>query len=444
MQSEKNEIIKPLMSELYAVTKETKSTLTPRNVTAELNGVIAQFDNQATDFADKNNAIKASIAELQQNGGDISAQLLQLGALAESQNQSQRGLVESTQSKLESEIGQLNGQLESLSTFLDQQKAVITEQANRLDQFDVTCQILDESTRGNSARIEALKESVQNKQRVIETQISGMDALLREHSGELLSLTTTTADLAEKLTAESQRLDSKIDGLDQTVVEHIGLNQTRFKWTWVSVALVCVLAITSFSLFKWNSAFAPTSTIAAVTGLDQRVLDVDQRVLNVENQFAVLPDKSYVTSLVSTQTAELAGSLQSQQSVISTDVTEMQRAVEDLRFEVRGPATVGPALLTPSLPIEGSAWLNSQDASLYTVQILSAYSYDDLVIFTNQNKGSLSDAQLSHTITSKGGRAMYSLFYGVSEFDGALNAIANFPLSIRVNQPFVRSVGSVQ
>jgi chromosome segregation ATPase len=89
------------------------------------------------------------------------------------------------------------------------QERIIAEQRVRLDQFDVTYELLDTATRGNKSRIEAVREQAEKQHAIVEARIEGLSALQREHHAEFQTL----QGLVGVLQSETQRLDAAIGEL---------------------------------------------------------------------------------------------------------------------------------------------------------------------------------------------------------------------------------------
>lgn len=89
-----------------------------------------------------------------------------------------------------------------------------------------------------------------------------------------------------------------------------------------------------------------------------------------------------------------------------------------------------------------SAWLMAQDKDTYTIQLMATTSQDRVTKYLEKLPDNIDPFLYSF---EKGSDTWYAVATGIhTDFNQARQAIKNFPVSIRVNNPWIRSVGSLQ
>ncbi|HND40606.1 MAG TPA: hypothetical protein PLH41_16570, partial [Accumulibacter sp.] len=72
--------IQPRMAELLELTRSTDGSLTPKEINAQLDRVLRDYDELTALYADNNRRIDAALSELRQAGGEVSSQVHRLAA----------------------------------------------------------------------------------------------------------------------------------------------------------------------------------------------------------------------------------------------------------------------------------------------------------------------------------------------------------------------------
>ena len=72
--------IKPKMARLLELTQANGSSVTPREINAQLDRVLRDYDELTALYAENSRRIDGELAELRQSGGAISTRMHQLGA----------------------------------------------------------------------------------------------------------------------------------------------------------------------------------------------------------------------------------------------------------------------------------------------------------------------------------------------------------------------------
>ena len=131
----------------------------------------------------------------------------------------------SSNARISADVARLDAGIGSLEGLFEAQERIIVEQRVRLDQFDVTYQLLDTATRGNKSRIEAVREQAEKQHLIVAARIEGLSALQREHYTEFQTL----QGLVGVLRSETQRLDTAIAELAAALANHQGTTRDKFK-----------------------------------------------------------------------------------------------------------------------------------------------------------------------------------------------------------------------
>jgi chromosome segregation ATPase len=240
-------VIEPEMARLLEFTRANDSSLTPKEINAQLDRVLRDYDELTALYAENNRRIDSALAELRQSGGAVSSEVHRLGADLQQQSRSlaahaaateqridavrgeARGWLADTEqrwdirlasnnARISADVARLDAGIGSLEGLLDTQERIIAEQRVRLDQFDVTYELLDTATRGNKSRIEAVRAQAEKQHAIVEARIEGLSALQREHHAEFQTL----QGLVGVLQSETQRLDAAIGELAATLADHQG------------------------------------------------------------------------------------------------------------------------------------------------------------------------------------------------------------------------------
>ena len=172
-------VIKPEMAQLLELTQAGGSTTTAKEINAQLDRVLRDYDELTALYAANNRRIDGELAELRQSGGEISSRVHQLGADLQRQQQSLaersaaneeriavvRGearswLADSEQrwdarlasenARVDAELNRLDGGIGALEGLFRTQEQILAEQRARLDQFDITCELLDTAKIGRA------------------------------------------------------------------------------------------------------------------------------------------------------------------------------------------------------------------------------------------------------------------------------------------------------
>lgn len=445
-------VIRPEMATLLELTQVSGSATTAKEINAQLDRVLRDYDELTALYAENNRRIDSQLAELRTSGGDLSSRLHQLdaglqhhgellaqqAATAQSQVEALRreahtalaGSEERWETRLAisnarigSDLARLDAGIGSLDALLHAQERIIAEQRARLDQFDVAYQLLDTATRGNKARIEAVREQTEKRQTIVEARIDGLSALQREHHAKIESL----KGLVGVLQSESQRLDQAIGQVSAALATHRVETRDRFRWTHLAIAGVLVVAVVGFALVKWSPAFAPASTEAAVARNDARIAEVGGQVAALSAREAAQQE------LDARQEASIDG--------VSGKLGGLERSLAELRAAVRKLQTQGAG----GGVLRDSEWLLRQNPKAYTVQLVTSPSQADMARFIDRNVDQLALDSLAYSVTEGSEGQRYNLFLGVfGTVAQARAAIEALPQELRVDRPWVRQIQSVQ
>ncbi len=444
--------IEPRMAQLLELTQANGSSLMPKEINAQLDRLLRDYDELTALYAENNRRIDQELAEIRQSGGALSSQVHQLGADLQQQGRSLdrhaaatekridavRGeartwLADSEQrwntqlanqnARISSDLAQIDAGLGSLHGLFKAQEQIIAEQRARLDQFDITYQLLDTATRGNKHRIEVVREQAEKQHAIVEARIDGLSALQREHHAELQTLQS----LVGVLQSETERLDEKIGRVATALADHQGDTREQFKWTHRAIAGLLLLTVAGFALVKWLPAFAPAGSESAMA----------------QNQARISEVSSQVAALSARETARQEHESRQQASIdqVSNQVSDLEKSLGDLRaavqkLQVQG---IGAGVL------HDSQWLLEQNPKAYTVQLVTSPSQADMARFIDRNVKRLALDSLAFSVSEREQRTDYQLFFGVfSTVTQARAAIAALPPELHVNGPWVRQFQSVQ
>jgi peptidoglycan hydrolase CwlO-like protein len=444
--------IRPEMARLLELTQANGSGTTAKEINAQLDRVLRDYEELTALYADNNRRIDSELNDLRQSSGMLSGRVHQLGADLQQQGSSlvaratgveqrievlrgqaqaaladaeQRweGRLASSNSRIAAELAQLDAGIGSLETLFRAQEQIVGEQRARLDQFDIACQLLDSATRGNKSRIEAVREQTERQHAIVAARIDGLGALQREHYAEFQDLQR----LVGVLHSETRRLDEEIGKLAAALATHRDETGERFKWTHLAIAAVFVLTVLGFALVKWLPAFAPAGTESALAESQSRISAVDAQV----------------AALASRLSAQQEVDAQQQASIDRVDgkLGSLEKSLADLRGAIRKlrPQGAGAAVL------HDSQWLLQQNPKAYTVQLVTSPSQGDMARFIDRNIAHLALDSLAYSVSEGAQGERYNLFFGVFPTPAqARAAIAALPAELQVNQPWVRPLRSVQ
>ena len=444
--------IEPRMAQLLELTQASGSSLMPKEINAQLDRLLRDYDELTALYAENNRRIDSELAEIRQSGGAVSSLVHQLGADLQQQSRSLAGhaaatgqridtvreearawLADSEQrwdtrlagnnARISSDLAQLDAGLGSLQALFTAQEQIIAEQRVRLDQFDLTYQLLDTATRGNKSRIEAVREQAEKQHAIVEARIEGLSALQREHHAEFQTL----QGLVGVLQSETRRLDEEIGKVATVLADHQGDTRDQFKWTHLAIAGLLLLTVAGFALVKWVPAFAPASSELAMA----------------QNRAQISEVSGQVAILSSRETARQETDARQQASIdqVSGQVSGLEKSLSDLRAVVRNlqVQSAGAGV------VHDSQWILQQYPKAYTVQLVTSPSQADMARFIDRNVKQLALDSLAFSITERDQRTNYNLFFGVFRtVTQARAAIVALPPELRANGPWVRQFQSVQ
>lgn len=444
--------IQPRMAELLELTRSTDGSLTPKEINAQLDRVLRDYDELTALYADNNRRIDATLSELRQAGGEVSSQVHRLAAdlqqqslslsshataserqIATLRGETQNWLADtahgwearftSSNARASHEVERLDSDIAALAGLFKAQEQIIAEQRRRLDQFDVTCELLDTATRGNRSRIEAVREQAEKQHTIVEARIDGLGALQREHYTEFQSL----QGLVGVLRAETQRLDSAIGEVATALASHAGETRDGFRKTHLAIAGLLLLTLAGFALVKWAPAFAPASTEALVAKSEARMAEVGTHLA------ALAAGEETRRQNETEQQARIA--------LVTDKVADLEKSLGELRAALAN----APALGNGPRVLHDRQWLLQQSPKAYTVQLVLSPSQADMARFVDRNIRHLARSSLAFAATEYQQREHYSLFLGAFDTVGqARAAIAALPPDLRANQPWVRQFQSIQ
>lgn len=445
-------VIEPKMAELLELTRANDSSLTPKEINAQLDRVLRDYDELTARYAENNRRIDGALADLRQSGGAVSSQVHRLGADLQQQSLSLAAQAAATEqridalrgetcawladteqrwdarlansnARLSADVARLDAGIGSLEGLFEAQERIIVEQRVRLDQFDVTYQLLDTATRGNKSRIEAVREQAEKQHLIVEARIEGLSALQREHYTEFQTL----QGLVGVLRSETQRLDTAIAELAAALANHQGTTRDKFKWTHVAIVGLLLLTVLGFASVKWVPAFAPASNESAIAKSEARITEVSGQIAALS---AGETARQEADALQQARIDQVSGKV----SGLENSLGELRAAVRKMRVQGAGTAVV-----------HDSQWLLQQNPKAYTVQLVMSPSQADMARFIDRNMEQLALNSLAFSVTEHDQREHYNLFFGAfNTIAQARAAIAALPAELRANRPWVRQFQSVQ
>ena len=98
-------VIKPKMARLLELTQVGGSSVTPREINAQLDRVLRDYDELTALYAENNRRIDSELAELRQSGGAISTQVHRLGADLQEQSLALAGHAAATEQRIDTVRG---------------------------------------------------------------------------------------------------------------------------------------------------------------------------------------------------------------------------------------------------------------------------------------------------------------------------------------------------
>jgi predicted nucleic acid-binding Zn-ribbon protein len=445
-------VIEPEMARLLEFTRANDSSVTPKEINAQLDRVLRDYDDLTARYAENNRRIDSELAEIRLSGGAVSSQVHRLGAELQQQSLSLAAHAATTEqrigavrgearawladteqrwdtrltsnnARIGADVARLDAGIGSLEGLFKAQERILAEQRARLDQFDVTYELLDTATRGNKSRIEAVREQAERQHAIVEARIAGLGALQREHYAEFQSL----QGLVGVLKSETQRLDAAINNVAAALMDHQGATQDKFKRTHLAIASLLLLTVLGFALVKWMPAFAPASSESAIAQSDARITEVSTRIAALSAGEAA---RQETAALQQARIDQVSGKV----SVLETSLGELRAAMRRARVQGAGSGVV-----------HDGRWLLQQNPKAYTVQLVVSPSQADMARFIDRNVEQLALDSLAFSVTERDQRQHYNLFVGVfNTITQARAAIAALPAELRVNRPWVRQFQSIQ
>jgi len=445
-------VIKPEMGQLLELTQANGSSVTAKEINAQLDRVLCDYDELTARYSENNRRIDNELAEIRQSGGEVSTRLHQLGAdlqrqslsltehaaaseqrldavrgearawLATSEQRWDNHLASHT-ARISSDLARLDGNIGSLEALFEAQEQILAEQRARLDQFDITYQLLDTATRGNKSRIEAVREQAEKQHAIVEARIEGLSALQREHYAEFQTL----QGLVGVLQSATQRLDEEIGKVAHALADHQADTREKFKWTHLALAGVLLLSVLGFAMVKWVPAFAPAGTETAMAQNQARINEVGNQVAALSARDAAQQETDARQQASIDQVADKVSGLEK-------SLTDLRAAVRKLRAQGAGAGV-----------LRDSQWLLRQNPKAYTVQLVTSPSQADMARFIDRHVEQLALDSLAFSVTEHDQHQRYNLFFGVfHSVTQARAAITALPPELRVNRPWVRQFQSVQ
>ncbi|MBL8420423.1 MAG: SPOR domain-containing protein [Dechloromonas sp.] len=447
-------VIRPKMARLLELTQENGSSVTPKEINAQLDRVLRDYDELTALYAENNRRIDSELAEMRQSGGTLSGQVHQLGAdlqqqtltLAEHAAVAERRIdtirgetrgwladseerwdtrLASNNARIGADVARLDAGIGSLEGLLRTQERILAEQRARLDQFDITCELLDTATRGNKARIEAVREEAERQHAIVEARVDGLDALQREHYAEFQDVQR----LVWVLQTETRRHEEAIGNVAAGLADHRIDTRDRFKRTHLAIAALLLLTVLGFAMVKWLPAFAPAGTDSAIAQSQARITEIGGQVAGLSAREGAQQETDALQ--------------QARIDQVSGKVSSLEKSLGDLRVAVRKLRMQGA--VAGAGVVHDSRWLLQQNPRAYTVQLVTSPSQADMARFIDRNVEQLALDSLAFSVTEQGQRERYNLFFGVfPTITQARAAIAALPSELRANRPWVRQMQSVQ
>jgi len=433
--------------------------VTPREINAHLARILQSYDDLTARFAHNKLAIDAELTRLRDIGGEVSGQILQLHAVLQQQDGALASHVAQTAEQIDgikcglqaslvytearlderlvslshrvdADVKRLGEGMGSIEEMLVAQAGIVRAQASRLNQFDVTYELLDTATRGNRKRIEAVREETEKQHAIAIAQVQGLDALQRAHYAELDEVRQTVKGLQ----VEARRLDDAMHTVAADLVTHTETTGRTFKRTHLALAALLLLTLSGFALVKWAPAMAPESTMQAIARSDARITALDTQV-------AGMPILQAKSAEQDGKIVQLSGQVAS----LERSVAGLTHSLHTLRGMVLDTRVQAGVVLPSGRPPMDREWLLQQSPKAFTVQLIGVGSREDLRSYLAQYAGALDDKSLAFTVTQRGQRDRYNLFYGVFDsLDQARAAVDALPPELQASKPWVRKLGAVQ
>ncbi len=457
--------IEPKLAQLLAFTQKNQTSLTPKDINANLTSVLQSYDALTAAYADNSRRVDAELAHLRQFGGEVSGLLRQVhadvdqhygqlnaldaktqsrmqlvhntleGQLSDAQHQWNNNLA-SLKNLFKTDVSTLDARLVTLRGLLEEQDRIIQEQMARLDQFGVAQELLDTATRGNRNRIETVRELAESQHAVAKAQIQGLRALQREYYAEFQFVQSTVTDLK----TETRRLDQAVHRVSDRLDGHSRDTRRHFQWIHGAILATLVLTAAGFALFKWSPAFTPTSTTAALANVNQQLGDLHTKVDGLEPLKAAAVVQQNQMGQMAGQVAKLENQLSSQVAELESQLNSLGNAVQNLR----AGQTAATLRSNGGLPTHDGAWLLQQNPNAFTVHLLGAPDPSTMARLIAGYGKKLGENGLAYAVTQRDQRDRYNLFYGVFDTaEQARIAMDGLPAELRANKPWVRQMRSV-
>lgn len=446
-------------AQVLALEQAQPLSVTPREINAHLARILQSYDDLTARFAHNKLTIDAELTRLRDIGGEVSGQILQLHAVLQQQDGAlashvaqtadqisdvksgvQASLVHtearlderlvSLSHRVDADVKRLGEGMGSIEEMLVAQAGIVRAQATRLNQFDVTYELLDTATRGNRKRIEAVREETEKQHAIAIAQVQGLDALQRAQYAEFDEVRQTVKGLQ----VEAQRLDDAIHTVSTDLETHAEATGRTFKRTHLAVAALLLLTLSGFALVKWAPALAPVSTTQAIARSDQRIAALEPLVAGMP----ILQEKSAEQDGKIVQTS-------GQVEALERRVTGLTHSLLALRGMVLDASVQAGVVLPSGRPLLDRQWLLQQSPKAFTVQLVGVGSREEMRSYLAQYAASLDDKSLAFTVTQRDQRDRYNLFYGVFDsLDQARVAVDALPPALHAYKPWVRKLGAVQ
>lgn len=437
---------------------ETK-LLSARDINAKMSELETHFETLTRQFSDAQGDLAATVRSLRSRNARLNKEIEKVETNASQSAERQAKLSDLLEQRIQGKLESLSGGLTDANEFIAEQ----TRQLTRLEAAQVAFEEMQHRLEKRADdQDEALQIQVEASSQKIQANKAHIDALKALHQDQKSSLTALSED-HDSLKSQVDELADKVANMELDAASHKRATRKGFKIVAGVGAGVTIALAGSIAWFTLNPTAVPEfvkselqNLTGSVTALQtQSAEQAEARtqlmsdIANLKAQFSALEAKA---ANLNGKSSDERAALQAQVNSTSTELSHLkatlasvQKGMADLKFEVQGPGVKNGSVVKSLVPLKDAAWVAQRNPAHYSIQLVGAYEKAHLVSYVNQNEGVLKGNLLSFNKSRHIKRDWYNLYYGnYATFSEAQAALANLPLRLKTNYPWVRSFSAIQ
>ncbi len=460
-------------SNLIVLSEQEGAAQFARDINHKMDTMDAHFDRLTDLFSHSQSVFQSSMEDLQSKTTALAGDIQQLSEHmstgfahhAEATTQLEANL-QALQATHEEKFRRTD---EALSTHILETQANLGQQSDALDQLKAQQRLfgdlqnrLDELSQAQGIEIEALGKRTRERFTRNESQLSAITALLEGHKVNLGELFDSYQRVQARTDALSDSLTMQADQL-ATHETHTRTRFTRFGWA-TGAMLACVVGgivalqyypltlpgmlqekFDQLTLGQTTQAERTLALGASLDSLQGAVGASQATTTQLSGDLAMLDQSVQAGNRARGDLQRTQEQTNAQLTQVTGNIASLQKTVDDLDFQIKGPGVGSEVTLTGAVPLNDGDYLNTLPADHYTIQLLGVYREAHLFSFINRNETALSGQAIAYNVSQRIGKDWYNLYLGnYPSFDAAQSALDDLPLRLKGNNPWIRQIGAVQ